>query len=88
MIAKYTQQLEWRYFANFDEDAQEFLRCVVGGMQRMKQLIDDLLLYSRASRANVAPEQCIGIARDHRRVPAGQWHDHPHPPAQRSCQSV
>jgi PAS domain S-box-containing protein len=53
MVASYTQLLERRYAANFDHDAREFMGYIVGGAQRMKQLIDDLLAYSRAGRANV-----------------------------------
>jgi len=53
MVASYTQLLERRYSANFDQDAREFMGYIVGGAQRMKQLIDDLLAYSRAGRSNV-----------------------------------
>jgi PAS domain S-box-containing protein len=53
MVASYTQLLERRYSASFDADAREFMGYIVGGAQRMKQLIDDLLMYSRAGRPNV-----------------------------------
>ena len=53
MVASYTQLLERRYSDQFDQDAREFMGYIVGGAQRMKQLIDDLLLYSRAGRLNV-----------------------------------
>ena len=53
MVASYTQLLERRYSDQFDQDAREFMGYIVGGAQRMKQLIDDLLLYSRAGRPNV-----------------------------------
>ena len=53
MVASYTQLLERRYSANFDQDAREFMGYIVGGAQRMKQLIDDLLTYSRAGRATI-----------------------------------
>ena len=53
MVASYTQLLERRYSDQFDQDAREFMGYIVGGAQRMKQLIDDLLLYSRAGRTNV-----------------------------------
>jgi PAS domain S-box-containing protein len=53
MVASYTQLLERRYSEQFDQDAREFMGYIVGGAQRMKQLIDDLLLYSRAGRPSV-----------------------------------
>jgi two-component system, chemotaxis family, sensor kinase Cph1 len=62
MVASYTQLLERRYSNQFDQDAREFMGYIVGGAQRMKQLIDDLLLYSRAGRLNV---QMKPLALDH-----------------------
>jgi PAS domain S-box-containing protein len=53
MVASYTQLLERRYSGNFDADAREFMGYIVGGAQRMKLLIDDLLAYSRAGRPSV-----------------------------------
>lgn len=53
MIASYTQLLERRYSKLFDDDAREFMGYVTGGAQRMRQLIDDLLMYSRAGRREV-----------------------------------
>ncbi|MEO5672975.1 MAG: ATP-binding protein, partial [Ramlibacter sp.] len=50
MVASYTQLLARRYGTHFDDDGREFMGYVVSGAQRMKQLIDDLLLYSRAGR--------------------------------------
>jgi len=52
MVASYTQLLRKRYGDKFDEDGREFMGYVVDGAQRMKQLIDDLLTYSRAGRTN------------------------------------
>ena len=52
MVASYTQLLARRYGDKFDDDGREFLGFIVDGAQRMKQLIDDLLLYSRAGRAD------------------------------------
>ncbi|MEO5669375.1 MAG: PAS domain S-box protein [Ramlibacter sp.] len=51
MVASYTQLLARRYSTHFDEDGKEFMGYIVTGAQRMKQLIDDLLAYSRAGRA-------------------------------------
>ena len=51
MVGSYTQLLARRYGTHFDDDGREFMGYIVAGAQRMKQLIDDLLAYSRAGRA-------------------------------------
>ena len=50
MITSYTQLLKRRYSENFDENGHEFMEYVVDGAKRMNNLINDLLLYSRAGR--------------------------------------
>ena len=47
MIGSYTQLLERRYGDKLDSDAREFMAFIVEGATRMKQLIEDLLAYSR-----------------------------------------
>jgi PAS domain S-box-containing protein len=47
MIGSYTQLLERRYIDKLDQDAREFMNFIVDGATRMKQLIEDLLAYSR-----------------------------------------
>jgi PAS domain S-box-containing protein len=47
MVASYTQLLARRYDERLDGDAREFMAYVVDGASRMKQLIEDLLAYSR-----------------------------------------
>ncbi len=47
MISSYTQLLERRYRDKLDTDAHEFMEFIVDGAARMKQLIEDLLAYSR-----------------------------------------
>ncbi len=47
MVSSYTQLLVRRYADRLDGDAREFMAYIVDGAARMKQLIEDLLAYSR-----------------------------------------
>ena len=47
MVASYTQLLGKRYGDRLDGDAREFMAYIIDGAARMKQLIEDLLAYSR-----------------------------------------
>lgn len=47
MVTSYLQLIEQRYGGQLDEQAHEFIEFAVGGAARMKQLITDLLTYSR-----------------------------------------
>ena len=47
MVASYTQLLGKRYGERLEGDAKEFMAYIVDGAGRMKQLIEDLLAYSR-----------------------------------------
>ena len=49
MVKLYSQLLERRYKDNLDSDADDFIEYIVEGANRMKQLIDDLLEYSRVT---------------------------------------
>jgi PAS domain S-box-containing protein len=47
MVTSFVQLLQKRYQDKLDEEANEFINYAVEGAQRMKELIDDLLLLSR-----------------------------------------
>ncbi len=50
MVASYVQLLEARYKDRLDSDAHDFIAFAVDGATRMKQMIGDLLAYSRVGR--------------------------------------
>lgn len=47
MVSSYLQLIEQRFADKLDEEGREFIAFAVGGALRMKNLITDLLLYSR-----------------------------------------
>lgn len=50
MVTSYLQLIEKRYKEELDEDGRVFITFAVDGASRMKQLISDLLTYSRVQR--------------------------------------
>jgi PAS domain S-box-containing protein len=49
MVTLYSQLLERRYKDSLDSDADDFIEYIIDNAKRMKQLIDDLLEYSRVT---------------------------------------
>ena len=56
MVINYLSLLERRYSDGLDADAKEFIDFAVSGGKRMKELIDDLLRYSRVDAQGYAFE--------------------------------
>jgi PAS domain S-box-containing protein len=57
MVASYLRLLERRNGAGLDEQGREYLRHAADGAARMRELIDDLLLYSRVANQEPRREQ-------------------------------
>ncbi|HUK25163.1 MAG TPA: ATP-binding protein [Terriglobales bacterium] len=53
MVAAYTQLLAERYHGKLDEQADKYIHYAVDGALRMQALIQDLLAFSRAGRADM-----------------------------------
>lgn len=54
MIHSYTSLLERRYKDQLDETGKEFMHFIVDAVDRMKNLLDDLLDYSRSGKQELA----------------------------------
>ncbi len=54
VVSGYVSLLRARYSERLDEDAQSYIAYAISGTQRMRDLIDDLLAYSRAGASTRA----------------------------------
>ncbi len=56
MVSSFTQLLERRYRNQLDDNADDYIDFIVDGAKRMKDLIDDLLTFSRFSKETITFE--------------------------------
>jgi signal transduction histidine kinase len=56
-VAGFSQLLGVRYRGRLDSDADEFIRHMQDGVDRMQRIIDDLLAYSRVDRSGLQAER-------------------------------
>ncbi len=57
MITSYVQLLKKRYSDKLDDNAKEYIKYTVDGSNRLKQMMDDLLTYSRIGRPEIKREE-------------------------------
>ncbi len=79
MVASYVQLISKRYKGKLDADADEFIGFAVDGTQRMKRLIEDLLVFSRAGMGavdfeSVRSEDALKEALNNLRASIGESH--------------
>ena len=66
MVSSFTQLLERRYKDRLDDDADDYIEFIVEGAKRMKDLIDDLLTFSRLNKETIKFEVVLmDVALDH-----------------------
>ncbi len=66
MVSSYLSLIEERYDDELDEDGQEFLEFAVDGADRMREMIDGLLQYSRVDTEAepLEPTDCDAVVED------------------------
>ncbi|RQG92293.1 sensor histidine kinase [Natrarchaeobius chitinivorans] len=66
MISSYLQLLESRYADELDEEAREFIDFAVSGSDRMREMVDGLLAYSRIDmdESDFEPVDCDAVIDD------------------------
>lgn len=57
MVSSYVDLLEVEYGSELDEQAEEYIEYAVNGAERMQQMVDDLLTFSRVGEGNLDVEQ-------------------------------
>lgn len=57
MITSYVQLLNKRYGDKLDDNARDYIKYAVDGSNRLKQMMDDLLIYSRIGRPEFKREE-------------------------------
>lgn len=57
MITSYVQLLNKRYGDKLDDNAKDYIRFAVDGSNRLKQMMDDLLTYSRIGKPAIKREE-------------------------------
>ncbi len=60
MVSNFAQLLESEYKDKLDEEAKTYFQFVIDGSQRVQYLINDLLMYNRACRAEIKAQKLIG----------------------------
>ncbi|MGV3526433.1 MAG: PAS domain-containing sensor histidine kinase [Candidatus Sericytochromatia bacterium] len=77
MVSSFLQLLVRRYEGQLDDTAHKYIHFAVDGAERMKRLIEDLLVYSRISHApedleNVSLQSCLEQVQHLLRVPLSE----------------
>ncbi len=77
MVASYVQLLKKKYSNKLDSEADEFINFAVSGANKMKVLIDDLLLYSRINSLRMHSEEvnCSKLVSDISNTIKQEWPD-------------
>lgn len=57
MVSSFLTQLEKKYYSQIDDKGKQYIYFAVDGAKRMRQIILDLLEYSRVGRTEINPEE-------------------------------